>query len=54
MLKIVHDLHGGEKPKVLMKLHPDTKDMKFAYRHLSRRIVHLFVKFCLTLVWKEY
>ena len=28
MLKIAHDLHRGEKPKVLMKLHPDTKDMK--------------------------
>ena len=28
MRKIAHDLHGGEKPKVLTKLHPDTKKLK--------------------------
>ena len=30
MLKIAHDLHGGEKPKVPTKLHPDTKELKVA------------------------
>ena len=30
MLKIAHDLHGGEKPKVLTKLHPDRKELKVA------------------------
>ena len=28
MLRIVHELHGGEKPKVLVKLHTEMKQLR--------------------------
>ena len=37
MLKIAHDLHGGEKPKVPTKLHPDTKELKVAIQAFVKK-----------------